>query len=227
MSKAVYKIYALIDPITDVVRYIGKTQNPLSRRLRDHIRIAKKGRPKTEKKDWINNLSLSGLKPKIKLIETCDKLNWRDREFHWSKQFPSLLNYYKAGGGSDGERVGKIAIESVKGLLGVISDSRIAEKIGTTRKTISYYREQLCIPAAKDTSRKTPPPPMGGHNKITISDEIITLFGTMPDYKIAALIGVTKSCITRRRNSLGIKSYAETTGNNGKIKVGEPHRRWT
>mgnify|MGYP000929291322 CR=1 FL=1 len=59
-----------------------------------------------------------------------------------------------------------------------------------------------------------------------IPQEIIDQFGTMPDYKLAEIAGCSKPVIARRRKILGIKSYAEQTGNNGKIKKGDPHRRW-
>ena len=68
---------------------------------------------------------------------------------------------------------------------------------------------------------------MGGWNKTAFSLEIIARFGTEPDYKLAAEIGVNKTQIARARARHGIKSYAEQTGNSGKIKIGEPHRRWT
>lgn len=217
------KIYALIDPRTKSVMYVGKTKNTLLRRLYCHVRIAKRGRPKTKKRDWILSLVSLGLKPEIKLLEICDKYNWRDRELFWCSQFNNLLNANKAGGGGDGERLNRLSLEAIINELGVISDSRIAEKIGVNRKTISYYREQMGISAADDNSRKKPPPQMGGHNKKNIDE---SLLGKMPDYILAEKFGVEKSCIARRRRKHKILSYAEQTGNDGKIKIGEPHRRW-
>lgn len=224
MKAAEYKIYSLICPIDGKIKYIGKTKNTLCRRLREHIRVAKKGRPYGPKSEWINLVLSRGLKPIIALVEVCTKDNWRERERYWCGFYGGLFNLKRAGGGSDGERLELLDIQLIMPLLGHISDSSIAERIGATRKAVSYYREQLGIPASFDRSRNKPPPPMGGHNKIKFDESIL---GTLPDYKIAEKFGVDKSCVARRRRALGIKSYADSTGNNGTIKKGEPHRRWS
>lgn len=75
--------------------------------------------------------------------------------------------------------------------------------------------------------RNSKPPPMGGHNKLDLSKEIIDLMGTMPDYKIAEKYNLCKTVIARRRKALSIPSYAEKTGNTGKFFKGMEHPRWT
>ena len=67
---------------------------------------------------------------------------------------------------------------------------------------------------------------MGGWNKKDLPKEILDKLGKEPDYILAKKAGVCKPCIARRRRALNIPSYAESTGNNGKIKLGDPHRRW-
>ena len=63
-------IYVLECPITNEVRYIGKTINLLDR-LRGHIKTSKK--LKTHKDKWVNNLINEGLKPIIKEIDYVDE----------------------------------------------------------------------------------------------------------------------------------------------------------
>lgn len=46
----------------------------------------------------------------------------------------------------------------------------------------------------------------------------ISLLGTMPDYRLAEKMGCNKRSVFRKRRELGIKSYGELTGNNGKFK---------
>lgn len=70
------------------------------------------------------------------------------------------------------------------------------------------------------------PPPMGGHNKTYFTEEDLVLLGTMPDYKLAEKLNSNKYTIARIRRERNILSYAKFTGNNGKIKFGEAHRRW-
>lgn len=60
---------------------------------------------------------------------------------------------------------------------------------------------------------------IGGWNKKSFPSHIIEKFGTMPDYKLAEIAGTNKTTIARKRRNLGIKSYAESTGNNGQYGV--------
>lgn len=61
------KIYVLIDPISNKIRYIGRTRNSLRTRLAGHI--SKSKRKQTYKDCWINSLIENGLKPIIKLFK--------------------------------------------------------------------------------------------------------------------------------------------------------------
>lgn len=93
-------IYALIDPNTNCVRYIGKTVN-IKDRFSKHKSTAKYCR--THKENWINSLQKIGLQPKIKiLICTCEfLLNNLEIELikHYS-QFCKLVNATKGGDGT-------------------------------------------------------------------------------------------------------------------------------
>lgn len=62
-------IYALTDPRTDQVRYIGKTSRKASNRLSEHLRDAKIGR-KAHVRAWLRILIAQGLRP---------GLTWNDR----------------------------------------------------------------------------------------------------------------------------------------------------
>jgi hypothetical protein len=72
-------IYGLVDPRTNAIRYVGKTNN-LKGRLDGHIKDRKSNK---EKGDWIDGLLEQGKKPKIKTLEVCNSDNWVDREKYW------------------------------------------------------------------------------------------------------------------------------------------------
>lgn len=223
-----YIIYGLQDPNDGLVKYIGKTKQPLKNRLRQHIYISSKEKTKHLKKSkWIQSLLSENKKPLIIHIETTNKSQWKEKERKWFDFYKqNLFNHEKSiGCGGDRSHFVKWDKKHIK-LLGKVSDSVIAEKLGVTRKTVSYKRESLGIAASYDRTRNTPPPLMGGHNKITLSEDIINLLGKMPDAKLAKLANCSKPVINRARLARNIKSYAETTGNDGKIKKGEKHRRW-
>lgn len=86
MSKTTYKIYCLKDPITDDIRYIGITQNDLTRRLWGHTGGLqnKKNRNLAE---WIIGLKDNGLLPIIELIEEGEYALIAPREGYWIKYY--------------------------------------------------------------------------------------------------------------------------------------------
>lgn len=78
------KIYCLKDPITNEIRYIGKTSIALHKRLSAHC----KDKKPSYKKNWITSLKRKGLKPVIEIIEIAKEDNWAERERYW-------INFYK------------------------------------------------------------------------------------------------------------------------------------
>ena len=71
------EIYALIDPRTGEIRYIGKANNSAAR-LKSHMRDA--ARRKTPVYCWINKLSSLGLSPELEIIRVCDDWKAAERE---------------------------------------------------------------------------------------------------------------------------------------------------
>lgn len=92
-------IYTLSHPITNEVRYVGKTVNPKQRK-HNHSNIARdKG---TYKRNWINSLKIQNLKPNFEIIDEIDS-DWKFWEKYWISQFKvwgfSLCNYTLGGDG--------------------------------------------------------------------------------------------------------------------------------
>jgi hypothetical protein len=77
-AEGVVYIYSLHDPITEEVRYIGKAVNPRAR-LNQHVREVNRGR-ETYFKSWIKVLLGRGLKPTMRIVETCCPDTWEERE---------------------------------------------------------------------------------------------------------------------------------------------------
>lgn len=71
-------------------------------------------------------------------------------------------------------------------------------------------------------NRASPPPPMGGHNRKIVPENLLTLLGIIPDTEIAAQANCTKKVIQRLRKERGIKPCENTT----RFKKGAPHPRW-
>lgn len=93
-------IYALIDPITQFIRYIGKTNN-LKRRYTKHLTTSKTS--KIHSSLWIKSLLNKNEKPIMKLIEIVNTNNWQEREIYWIKYYRTqfdLTNITEGGEGS-------------------------------------------------------------------------------------------------------------------------------
>ena len=81
-------IYSLSDPITNEVRYIGKTNNPKNRYKR-HLQkcYLEKYDKNTHKSNWIKSLLKVGGKPIMNIIQECDSSNVNELEIYWVRKF--------------------------------------------------------------------------------------------------------------------------------------------
>jgi hypothetical protein len=85
MNKMV-KIYCLIDPRDNLVRYVGYTTSTLQLRLNGHM-TSIYTKKRTHKINWIFNLKSVNLKPTIHLLEEVEfEYGW-DAEKYWIEQF--------------------------------------------------------------------------------------------------------------------------------------------
>jgi hypothetical protein len=91
------RIYGLVDPRDNKIRYVGKTKNTLKKRLSEHL--YKKENSNTYKHNWISSLKNIDLKPFIIELEVCDETNWVEREQHWISKIDNLTNLTAGGEG--------------------------------------------------------------------------------------------------------------------------------
>lgn len=93
-------IYALVDPSTKQVRYIGKTANPKARYTNHitHSRVAKFRDIPVYK--WIRNLEKYGKMPKMVVLEEVPLMRWESVEQHYIEKYReegNLLNVQDGG----------------------------------------------------------------------------------------------------------------------------------
>lgn len=84
MSMGTATIYALIDPRTDSVRYVGVAKDPVDR-LRAHMRDGGEGvrRKRTHKACWIRSLRRLGLRPVLRILARVSEQRWEESERKW------------------------------------------------------------------------------------------------------------------------------------------------
>ena len=71
-------IYALCDPITGILRYIGMSENP-KKRFGHHLCRARRGE-KTHKDNWIRSLSSP---PKLRILKAVPESEWQEWEIRY------------------------------------------------------------------------------------------------------------------------------------------------
>lgn len=93
-------IYTLEHPITEEIRYVGKTKNP---KMRFHNHCNKLHNEKSHKRNWINKLKKEGLKPKMKILDEVLESEWKFWERFWINQLKqwnfNLVNHTSGGDG--------------------------------------------------------------------------------------------------------------------------------
>jgi hypothetical protein len=103
-SSPIAYIYALTEPDTGLIRYIGKTSNPRVR-YRNHL-IPRELSVKSHKTHWLRGLLSQGKKPGLLILQCIPESEWEDSERGWIAQFKEsgydLVN--TALGGWDGPR---------------------------------------------------------------------------------------------------------------------------
>lgn len=105
MSSVIY-IYALVDPRTSIVRYVGASQKPKKR-----IQPARHVKGKN-KRAWCFDLESEGLRPVLRILEEVPEGDdWEPREKFWIASFDGLLN--ESTGGSRGA-VGVVRSEETR-----------------------------------------------------------------------------------------------------------------
>jgi hypothetical protein len=109
-------VYALKDPRTNEVRYVGSTIQAPYRRFQKHIVIAEKGVNTTHKYNWIRELLRAGLRPELAVLETTTSALIYEREQYWIAWYRSdaLTNHTDAGPGIRGMKHRPETIERMK-----------------------------------------------------------------------------------------------------------------
>lgn len=123
-------IYALSDPRNNQIRYIGKANNPENRYI-NHINPSRD--KNTHKRNWINNVRKSGLRPELLIIDEVPKIEWQYWEKFYISLFKtwgfSLVNYTEGGDGSTFGNSGSFKKGNIPHNKGIPCRDDVKEKI--------------------------------------------------------------------------------------------------
>lgn len=211
------EIYGWICPTTGDIVYVGKTSTGIKSRMVCHRGNARR-HPKLPSEIWMREQMDADLTVEAIILDSASIVNSAAVEMEWIAHFglENLLNIRVGGNGNPGF-VRVPWDDAFNGMLGKESDGYIARLTGCARSAVSARRRSLGI-----SPKKQAPP----SNKVVLPLDIRARLGSLPDYELAKEIGVCKYVIASNRRALGIPSFAVASGNNGRIRKGDAHRRW-
>lgn len=127
-------IYALRDPRTNSIMYIGATAN-ITRRMYSHAQ----GEGNPSMGAWMKELRGAGLKPLIEILEEADASVWRERERHHVGTHQPPLN----------RRRRNVVVCGEKFLRWVerVGPYWIAEQLDITRQAVEAWMRNDSIPS--------------------------------------------------------------------------------
>jgi hypothetical protein len=147
-------VYALIDPITGLVRYIGKSKN-VDYRFHRHLYESRKN-TRTHKCAWIKGLLDKNLRPELLILDTIDEKDWVFWEIHYINLYKSwefnLTNMIEGGG----------AIPTFKGDKNPSKREEVRRKISEGRKGMKFSEEHKKNLSRTKKLQKTVPPSRKG-----------------------------------------------------------------
>lgn len=116
-----FYIYGLFDPVNGELRYIGKCQTSLYRRLQSH-KAPSQVKLHTHRSNWIHNLLIRGTRPEICLIQelsNSDELCLAEK--YWIKYFKDcgcrLTNLTEGGEGAPGHLTSEMTKSKISASL--------------------------------------------------------------------------------------------------------------
>lgn len=123
-------IYTISDPISGLVKYVGKTKCP-KERFRKHL----SERNNTYKSKWITGLRNAGLEPVFEIIDECEESEWQIKERFYIRFYKSigaiLTNIMEGGEGGPTMKGRKLTIEQ-RAKISASKKGKIKPALGKT-----------------------------------------------------------------------------------------------
>lgn len=145
-----YKIYALLNPVSKNIRYIGFTSTSLKRRLRNHINEAKsKNQSHIHKNKWILKIiKVYKKEPLIVLIKSFEnEKDAKNLEIELISKLKNLTNTTKGGEGQLGREVPEYVRQKFSKKVDVYCKTSLVKLFEFN--SISEVARKLKIPASK------------------------------------------------------------------------------
>lgn len=137
-------IYGLQDPVTQQIRYVGKTKNP---KMRFHNHMNPRHNEHTHKRNWINSLKELHLRPCMLILDEVSEDDWKFWEKYWIQQCIvwgfNLVNHTSGGEGSISGNSTSFKKGQISWNKGT-SPTYICEYCGKTFKASKSSKRKFC-----------------------------------------------------------------------------------
>jgi len=212
-------IYALIDPRTNDVRYIGKTVRTPQRRLRRHLAESYLAAG-THKDRWLIVLRAAGIEPRIEVLERCQSLTElaEAERRHISAQRAAGVALTNLTDGGDGSGGWKHTPESRKKISAALSGKPKSADHRRNSGLARRGRKASDATRAKQSAERRqrgwfPPPRFGPANnktKLTETERetIRSMRGVVTQRALALRFGVSHIAIGKvQRSALRVREF--------------------
>lgn len=172
------QIYELVDPISLMPKYIGKTNNP-SRRISCHI--SDWGlKSCTHKNNWIKSLKTKGLKPMLKVIDEVPEGEWQFWEMHYISLYKSWgFNLTNSTDGGESGMIGDLNPAKRLEVRALLSSQKLGDKNPNFGKKSSRKQKDAVVKACKGRISPT----RGITNETSESRKRVSEFNKSNSYK--------------------------------------------
>lgn len=150
MDRETTFIYGLIDPRDNIIKYVGKSDDP-EKRLLGHLKQCKES--VTLKNRWVAKLKDMGLKPIVTILEEVPMSEWELKEQQWIKDLTEQGYELKNGDRGGKGRSGFIVSDETRQKLSLVNKGRIISeetrdkisKANKGKKRTREFRERMSI----------------------------------------------------------------------------------
>jgi hypothetical protein len=127
-------IYGLYSTRDNIIRYVGKSNNPKTR-LKDHVWSSVTKKNNTHKSCWIRKEINDGYKIKYEILETCNLDEWPLIEIEYISKYKNLTNHHKGGLGGSPLKYNKTYLELKEWV-----ENNLPKEINTREKWKEYIK---------------------------------------------------------------------------------------